>query len=87
MGQLYVTLIAEGANNTWYLASCMNIADAQCEMDINKSSYKGTHYSYIVFVCYFNNQLKVTCTAFADVFDWENGPEDISQISIIAFLG
>ena len=27
------------------------------------------------------------CTGFADVFDWENGPEDISQISIIAFLG
>ena len=42
VGQLYVTLIAEGANNTWYLASCMNIADAQCEMEflqrVDKSS-------------------------------------------------
>ena len=38
-------------------------------------------------MCYFNNQLKFTCTAFADVFDWENGPDDISQISNICVFG
>ena len=34
VGQQYITLIAEGTKNTWYLATCMRITDDnQCEME------------------------------------------------------
>ena len=34
VGQQYVTLIAEGNKNTWYLATCMTVADdGRCEME------------------------------------------------------
>ena len=34
VGQQYVTLIAEGSKNTWYLATCMSVTDdGKCEME------------------------------------------------------